>query len=159
MTLPFPFHIKEIADDIGISLFRKLSTDKARDFISCSENELQNLVDKKKIDYIYISENNVQFFGHQLISYLLYNSTQNNQPTTPVTQERIIRAKEVEKMTGLSRTSIWRYEKKNKFPQRISLSEYSVGWRLSEIQCMTRPRLSTAFYKILGCFNVSELST
>ena len=106
----------------------------ACDFINCSENELQSLVDHKKIDYICISENNVQFFGHQLINYLLDNSTQNNQKTNSNVQDRIIRTKEVEKMTGLSRTSIWRYEKKNKFPQRISLSECSVGWRLSEIQ-------------------------
>jgi len=134
MSLPFPSHIKEIADDMGISLFRKLSMSDASDFINCSEEELQSLVDQKKIDYIYISESNVQFFGHQLVSYLLNNSTQNNQTSTPNIPDRIIRAKEVEEMTGLSRTSIWRYEKNNTFPQRIKLGDISVGWKLNEVQ-------------------------
>jgi predicted DNA-binding transcriptional regulator AlpA len=37
-------------------------------------------------------------------------------------------------MTGLSRTSIWRLERKGEFPARVSLTAGSVGWRMSEVE-------------------------
>ena len=48
--------------------------------------------------------------------------------------DRIIRAKEVQNMTGLSRTTLWRLENKNEFPRRLSLGGNSVGWKLSDIK-------------------------
>jgi len=42
-------------------------------------------------------------------------------------------AKEVSKRTGLSRVTIWRLEKKGKFPKRYSISERRVAWRDDEI--------------------------
>ena len=43
-------------------------------------------------------------------------------------------------MTGLSRTSIWREERKGNFPARVPLSAGSVGWRLSEVEAWIQAR-------------------
>ncbi|WP_081646966.1 AlpA family phage regulatory protein [Limisalsivibrio acetivorans] len=47
--------------------------------------------------------------------------------------ERIIRAQELQELTGLSRTTIWRLERKGESPARVPLSGSSVGWRHSEV--------------------------
>ena len=41
---------------------------------------------------------------------------------------RIIRLKEVIKMTGLSRSSIYRMMNENRFPKSVNLGFRSVGW-------------------------------
>ncbi len=46
---------------------------------------------------------------------------------------RVIRKPELFSMIGLSDATIWRLEKKGKFPQRISLGGNSVGWFDTEI--------------------------
>jgi len=45
----------------------------------------------------------------------------------------ILNAKEVVKKTGLSRTTIWRLERKGEFPLRVALSDRRVGWKEEEI--------------------------
>jgi len=45
-----------------------------------------------------------------------------------------LRTKEVQEMTGLSRTTLWRLERKGDFPDRVALSSASVGWKLSEVE-------------------------
>jgi predicted DNA-binding transcriptional regulator AlpA len=54
----------------------------------------------------------------------------------------IIRAADLAHITGLSRTTIWRLERRGQFPQRIRLSRNTVGWRLEEIRdwIESRPR-------------------
>ncbi len=47
--------------------------------------------------------------------------------------DRIIREDECRRMTGLSRTTRYRWEKRGDFPKRVRLSPGAVGWRLSEI--------------------------
>lgn len=83
-----------------------------------------------------MTKNNIEFFGYQLLEFLLSTTTKNK--TSPITQQntpdRIIRAKEVQTMTGLSRTTLWRLENKHEFPRRVSLGANSVGWKLSEIK-------------------------
>jgi len=49
-------------------------------------------------------------------------------------QLRVIRAKQVEYVTGLSRTTIWRKVNNNTFPAPLQLGPRSVGWRLSEVE-------------------------
>ena len=46
---------------------------------------------------------------------------------------KILRTSEVIKLTGLSRTTIWRLERKNKFPNRIQLTVNAVGWDEKEV--------------------------
>ena len=41
---------------------------------------------------------------------------------------RIMRLSEVKAVTGLSKTTIYRFEKEGRFPSRVSLVERSVGW-------------------------------
>lgn len=38
------------------------------------------------------------------------------------------------KMTGLSKSTIWRLEKSGNLPTRIQLSKRSVGWELEAIE-------------------------
>jgi prophage regulatory protein len=47
--------------------------------------------------------------------------------------DRIIREQECERLSGLSRTTRWRLERKGRFPRRLILSDNAVGWRLSEV--------------------------
>jgi prophage regulatory protein len=47
---------------------------------------------------------------------------------------RFIRENEVQRITGLSRTTRWRLEREGKFPLRRQLSENSVAWIESEIR-------------------------
>lgn len=49
-------------------------------------------------------------------------------------QTRMIRSKELVKLTGLSRSSLWRLEKVNCFPPRRKLSTGTVGWSLKEVE-------------------------
>ena len=48
-------------------------------------------------------------------------------------QREIIRPKELPNYTGLSRTTIWRLEKENKFVPKIHLTDFSVGYRRADI--------------------------
>lgn len=48
--------------------------------------------------------------------------------------KRILRLKEVQTMTGLSRSTIYDHMKAKNFPQPIKLGTHSVGWIESEIQ-------------------------
>lgn len=47
--------------------------------------------------------------------------------------DKIIRSKEVQALTGLSRTTIWRLEREGKFPARVPLTASNVGWRLTDV--------------------------
>ena len=47
---------------------------------------------------------------------------------------RIMRLNEVKAVTGLSKTTIYRFEKEGRFPSRVSLGERSVGWFEDDIQ-------------------------
>lgn len=47
---------------------------------------------------------------------------------------RLIRLKEVIHLTGLGRSSIYKFMADNKFPQSISLGERAVAWDESEVE-------------------------
>jgi len=46
---------------------------------------------------------------------------------------RFLRFKELRQRVGLSRTSIWRLERKGQFPRRRQLSDNTVAWLDDEI--------------------------
>ena len=52
---------------------------------------------------------------------------------SPPIGERIIRENECHQISGLGRVARWKLEKKGKFPKRIKLTDYAVGWRLSAV--------------------------
>lgn len=45
----------------------------------------------------------------------------------------IMRIPDVARVTGLSRTTIWRLERAGNFPRRLRLSANSVGWSSEEV--------------------------
>ena len=45
----------------------------------------------------------------------------------------MLRAPEVAKRTGMSRTTIWRLERDGKSPRRVQVSNSIVAWRESEV--------------------------
>ena len=45
-----------------------------------------------------------------------------------------MRLSEVKAVTGLSKTTIYRFEKEGRFPPRVSLGERSVGWFEDDVQ-------------------------
>ncbi|MFQ3247550.1 MAG: putative DNA-binding transcriptional regulator AlpA [Arenicella sp.] len=141
MSQPFPDHYKEIADGMGVSLYQKFSLGEASLFLRCPKEQLEVCSEIGDIESIQLPAGEVQFFGYQLVSYLISHATaQPSQNSPKNTSERIIRAKEVHNITGLSRTSIWRHEKKGTFPKRVQLGESSVGWKLSEVQTWINSR-------------------
>jgi predicted DNA-binding transcriptional regulator AlpA len=53
--------------------------------------------------------------------------------TTNSADLSFLRRSDVERMVGLSKTTIWRLEKAGKFPRHIQLTERSVAYRKSEV--------------------------
>ncbi len=49
-------------------------------------------------------------------------------------KDRIIRNKELCHITGLSRSTLYRLERKGELPRRIKISSNTVGWSLAAIQ-------------------------
>lgn len=52
---------------------------------------------------------------------------------TPRATPALMRAPDVTRITGLSRTSIYRMECAGRFPQRVQLSSNSVAWRKADV--------------------------
>lgn len=128
--------LAKIADGMGISLYQRFSVQEASLFLRVNIDEVQKLVKQNHISFIQTNKNQVDFFGYQLLEHLLNKVKTNPQPTLKQaeTTERILKAREIHTMTGLSRTTIWRLENKGEFPRRVSLGGNRVGWRLSEIK-------------------------
>jgi len=45
----------------------------------------------------------------------------------------MLREKDVKQLTGLSRVTRWRLEKRGEFPKKVKLTERCVGWPEAEI--------------------------
>ncbi len=133
---PHTDELKHIADSMGISLYQRFSITEASLFLRISVAELRKILKQGNLNYIELTAKNIEFFGYQLLEFLLSTITQHKtKPIIPQsTPERIIRAKEVQGMAGLSRTTLWRLENKGEFPRRVSLGGNSIGWKLSEIK-------------------------
>ena len=54
--------------------------------------------------------------------------------------ERLIRIGEVIELCGLSRSSIWRLERRGQFPSRRKLAIRAVGWKRSELEVWLNSR-------------------
>jgi len=147
MSLPFSDEIKNIGDEMGVSMYQRFTLNEASLFLHCTKQIVTGLVEQHKIHYIQITEKQVEFFGYHLLQYLLAQTsdyspknrdskqTETNNPQSSSSDiGRIIRAKELQDITGLSRTTIWRLENKDQFPRRVSLGANSVGWRLSDVK-------------------------
>ena len=58
--------------------------------------------------------------------------------------DRIIREKECFRLSGLSRTTRWRLERRDEFPRRRKLSENAIGWIESEILDWVQSKVKAA---------------
>ena len=61
----------------------------------------------------------------------------------PLLENRFLREPEVHMITGLSRTTRWRMERRGEFPCRRILSPNAVGWLSSEIEAWMAERIGT----------------
>ncbi|WP_083704976.1 AlpA family phage regulatory protein [Motiliproteus sp. MSK22-1] len=141
MEPPFDNNLASIADSLGIGLYQRFSLTEASLFLRCPLSALKKLQSQKKIGYIAVPGGEVHFFGYQLLEYLLTSIEDQSSPQPQIpTEDRIVRIKEVQSLTGLSRTSLWREERAGRLPSRVALCSGSVGWRLSDIQEWIRSR-------------------
>jgi prophage regulatory protein len=53
--------------------------------------------------------------------------------SVPVAPTRLLRVPEVLDRTGLSRTTIWRMERKNQFPKHCRISARAIGWHEADV--------------------------
>ncbi len=124
MDKPFSDKLCIIADNMGISLYSRFSITEAALFLRCPISNLQKLSNEHKIGFTHVPRGEVEFFGYQLLEYFLSSVTEvaRSRSVSPNQQERIIRTQEVQKITGLSRTTIWRLERKGELPNRVPLA-------------------------------------
>ena len=54
--------------------------------------------------------------------------------------DRLLRCRQVEEITGIGRSSIYRLMKKGKFPQRVRIGSKAVRWRASVIMAWVDSR-------------------
>jgi len=142
MDKPFTPNLCELADSMGIAMYQRFTPTEASLFLRCPLAEITKLQTNHQIEFIQVTEKQTEFFGFQLLNYLLGKvqtvepviNPPKRQQNFDSTQDKIVRSKEVQTLTGLSRTTLWRLERSGKFPARIALSTSSVGWRLSDIQ-------------------------
>ncbi len=59
-------------------------------------------------------------------------------------KDRFLREPEVARVTGLSRSTRWRMERRGEFPRRRALSRNAVAWLASEIEAWMAERLEVA---------------
>ncbi|ODS22887.1 hypothetical protein AB835_11800 [Candidatus Endobugula sertula] len=69
----------------------------------------------------------------------MLNNVTGNLPQTPAkqsndTQDRILRAHKVQHIVGVSRSTIWRMERKGQFPARLPMGTDNIGWLKSDIE-------------------------
>ena len=59
---------------------------------------------------------------------------------------KILRIRNVTEATGLSRTTLWRLERRGDFPRRVRLGPNSIGWIETEVEewIESRPRKSSS---------------
>lgn len=57
-----------------------------------------------------------------------------NMKQQELSEKQVLRSFDVQKLTGLSRTTLWRLSRLGDFPTPIKLSTRCVGWRRTEIE-------------------------
>lgn len=131
----FSNKLNQIADNMGIAMYQRFSLQEGSLFLRCTGEKLQQLTKKNEIRFLELPSGDIEFFGFQLLEYLLGCVSGGEVPTPEKPNpHKIIRIKQVVEMTGLSRTTLWRLERKGEFPLRLPLSKGSVGWRYKDIE-------------------------
>ena len=134
MTQPFNQQICDMADSMGICLYQRFSQAEAALFLHCTIETVTQLQKRHKIEYIQVTNELTEFFGFQLLQYLAQQIQPSLEQNSPDTPDLIICDQDVQRLTDLSRTTIWRLERAGKFPSRVPLTGSRVGWRYNDIQ-------------------------
>ncbi len=138
---PFAEKLNLIADEMAVGLYQRFSIEEASMFLRFSISSLRKLVKNKSISCLQFEDEDVEFFGYQLLEYLLGSISGGEVPTPKKSDlDKIIRVDDVIEMTGVSRGTLWRWERQDKFPKRVPLGANSVGWRLSEVSQWIKTR-------------------
>lgn len=138
---PFSDKLNLVADNMGIAMYQRFTLQEGALFLRCNASSLEKLVKTHKIRFYELPDGQIEFFGFQLLEYLLGCVSGGETPMPKTTNpDKIIRIKDVIQMTGLSRTTLWRLERKGEFPKRLPLSAGSVGWRYSGIEQWVKSR-------------------
>lgn len=125
-----------MASEMHVTLYERFSENDAKQFLKLETRVIQQLRNKGEISFLQLPDGQIEYFGIHLLTFLLsLTRSASKQNDTGKTFENIsiVRLPEVTKVTGLSRTTIWRYEKEGLFPTRISLGGGSIGWYQSDI--------------------------
>ena len=104
MAQPFTPNLCELADSMGIAMYQRFTPVEASLFLRCPIAEIEKLQKQNKIEFVQVTKSQTEFFGFQLLNYLL-NSIQGNIDPAPEPNavDKIIRSKEVQELTSLSR--------------------------------------------------------
>ena len=131
-----------LAKGMDISLYQRYSNEESARILKLHLATLNELRLQNKIAYLKLPHGIIEFLGEHLVDYIVSI----NQPTVSFeklnkSDDEILRFPDVNALTKLSRSTIWRYEQNGKFPNRISLGGGSVGWYKSQVQqwMATRP--------------------
>jgi len=133
----FSQEVAELADAMGVALYQRFSMQEASLFLRCSVESMELLTKQGGIGYLSVVDGEIIFFGYQLVEHL-NGSIQQSQASvisdvSSSEDDRILRMKEVRKLTGVSRSTIWRLEKSGQFPRRVALGLSSIGWLKSDV--------------------------
>lgn len=137
MKEPFTEQIAQMADSMGVSLYQRFTLNEASLFLRCKIPDVEKIIKRHKIAYLQQVDGHIEFFGYQLVEYISAQIVPSKQvPTLKAhdNSERILNSKEIQNLTGLSRTTIWRLERSGDFPARVLLCPGRIGWRSSEVK-------------------------
>ncbi|MFQ3247977.1 MAG: putative DNA-binding transcriptional regulator AlpA [Arenicella sp.] len=138
---PFNDQLNLVADEMGVAMYQRFTLQEGSLFLRCGIPSLEKMAKDHQIRFYELPDGQIEFFGYQLVEYLLGSVSGGVVPTPKSNNpDKIIRIKQVLEMTGLSRTTLWRMERKNEFPKRLPLTAGSVGWRYSEVEKWVQDR-------------------
>ncbi len=134
--------IKEMAKTLNIEVYARYDEDETTKILKINQTTLSNIINNGVISFVQVSADQIEFFGFQLVEYLLDSIVERTATSSNPFNEkdRILRFPEVREMTGLSRTTLWRMEKEKQFPRRVQLGISSIGWKFSEVQNWIKKR-------------------
>ena len=67
----FSDNMVEMANSMGISMYQRFSLLEASLFLRCSQDDIKKLTRHHKISFIQVTVEQIDFFGFQLLEYLL----------------------------------------------------------------------------------------
>ena len=112
--------MREMARDMGVALYRRYGEAAAAKLLNLTVEQLAELREQGRIGYLDLSDNQVSFFGCQILTYLLEcvvppgseprpKPTPVSQPSKPVTNTdaELISVDDAMAQLGIGKTKFW----------------------------------------------------